>query len=709
MIMHPSLPRLAAFAAGELDGARRVRAARHLERCTACRRAVSELREARGVLRDATAPAPPAGAWDAIAARVSAGEQVILPAAEDAPPRRMSRPLLRAAAVAGLLLAGGAAAVLSTREAVAEVSELQLSPDRPGPGATVQVAYRPATLLAGADRLVLRARLVDDFGGSTYQIPAVAVAELRREGSVYRGAFTLPDSIVYAVFAVEDGDAARVDHNGERWDLMVMDSAGRPLPRALLRKSEDLDLRDTQAAGEAARRATELYPDRPDAWQKRFYAEIESAPRTVQDSLSRAHGERVRALSAAWRGRADLTVEEAGTFVFYAGTVGDTLLAREWKALLYERWPADAASYQQRVFELAERHRGDRAAADAALERMWGEVRGGSGQLAFSALQLAMQSRDPQGILRWGDRMAALEPGFGPVVARYAMAHPSIRPQAMDRVRQALRWLETTEAERRPLTRTAAEHRRDTDRSRGFFLSMLGRGLVEGGQARAGMDTLQMAMGITWDPDLFRGIADARLALGDTAGAVDALARVAADPGTGAAFADSARTRLGRFHQADAWARQVQAARGEMRDFVMRGVENRAVLGEVVLADARGARTEIEPAGDAPTLVAFWSRWCPPSRMELGELEQVAQALRGRGVRVVTVTDDTPDAEFQEFVRSSGLTFPIYFDTDRAARRALQNQGTPTYLVLDAAGRIRFDTHSLEDVLRQVEVLRETR
>lgn len=704
MIMHPSLPRLAAFAAGEPDGAR---VARHLERCTDCRRAVAELREARGILRDATAPAPPAGAWDAIAARVSAGEQVILPATEDAPARRASHPLLRAAAVAALLLAGGAAAVLSTREAVAEVSELQLSPDRPGPGATVQVAYRPATLLAGADRLVLRARLVDDVGRPPSEILPVPVAELRREGGVYRGAFTLPDSIVYAVFAVEDGDAARVDHNGERWDLMVMDSAGRPLPRALLRKSEDLDLRDTQAAGEAARQATELYPDRPDAWQKRFYAEIEAAPRAAQDSLSRAHGARVRALSAAWRGRADLTVEEAGTFVFYAGTVGDTLLAREWKALLYARWPADVATYQQRVFELAEQYRGDRAAADAALERLWVESRGKSAQLAFSALQLAMQSRDPQGILRWGDRMVALEPGFIIAVARYAMAHPSIRPQAMERVRQALRWVGSTEAERRPLTRTVAEHRRDTDRSRGVFLGMLGRALLEGGQTRAGMDTLQRAMGITWDPDLFRGIADARLALGDTAGAVDALARVAADPGTGAAFADSARARLGRFHQADAWARQVQAARGEMRDFVMRGMENRAVLGEVVLTDARGARTEIEPAGDAPMLVAFWSRWCPPSRMELGELERVARALRDRGVRVVTVTNDPPDAEFQAFVRSSGLTFPIYFDTDRAARRALQNQGTPTYLVLDADGRIRFDTLALEDVLRQVEVLRE--
>jgi thiol-disulfide isomerase/thioredoxin len=707
MIPHPSLSRLAAFAAGELDDARRARVARHLERCTACRRAVAELREARGVLRDATAPAPPADAWDAIAARVRAGEQVILPAVEDAPARRASRPLLRVAAVAALLLAGGAAAVLSTREAVAEVSELQLSPDRPGPGATVRVAYRPATLLADADRLVLRARLVDDYGSPPRDIHPVPVAELRRDGGVYRGSFTLPDSIVYAVFAVEDGDAARVDHNGERWDLVVMDDAGRPLPRALLRKSEDLDTRDTQAAEAAARQATELYPDRPDAWQKLLYAEIESAPRAVQDSLSAAHKQRVRALSDAWSRRADLRVDDVATFVFYAGNLGDTTLAREWKQRLYERFPRDPASYQQRAFDLAREHRGDRAAAFAAMERMWAESGGTSGQLAFTGLQLAVQAGDGEGILRWGDRMSALEPIFVTMVAHSSMRHPSVRPQAMERVRRALRWLRETEAARRPLTLTAAEQRRENDRWQSSLLSLLGRALVEGGQARAGMDTLQLAMGMTWDPALFRGIADARLALGDTAGAVDALARVAADPGTGAAFADSARTRLGRHVQADGWARRVQAARGEMRDFVLQDVENRAVRGDLVLADAAGARTTIAPAGGGPTLVAFWSRWCPPSRMQLGELDRLAKELQGRGARVVTVTDETPNAEFQAFVREQGYTFPIFFDTDRAARRALQNQGTPTYIVLDAAGRVRFDTHSLDDVLRQVEVLRQ--
>jgi peroxiredoxin len=707
MITHPSLPRLAAFAGGELDDAGRARVARHLERCADCRRASVELGEARDALRRATAPPPPAGAWNAIAARVSAGEQVILPAPEPAAQRPPPR-WLRAAAVAALLLAGGAAALFSTREAVAENSVLQLSPDRPGTGATVRVAYRPGTLLAGADRLVLRARLLDDDGEPAGEMVPVQVAQLRREGRVYRASFALPDSIVYAVFAVEDEGGTRVDHNGERWELVVRDSAGRPLPRALWRRSEDLDQRDTQASLQTALRMTELSPGRPDGWIKRFYAEVELASQARRDSVTRMHRERARALSAALAGRGGLTAGEVGTMVLYADAVDDTTLAAEWRQRLYDRWPRDPGAYQQRVFALTELHRGDTPALFAAMEEMWAEGGTASAQLALVALQVAMQTRDAQAVLRWGDRLAALKPAYSTMVARAAIRMPAVRPEGMERVRRALHWLENAYPAHRPLAVNAGDHRAETDRARGFFLGALGHALVESGRQRAGMDTLQIALGITWDPALFRGIADARLAQGDTAGAMAVLARVAADPGTAAGYADSARARLGGVYRADAWAREVQAARGRMREYAMRRAENRAVRGDLLLADAAGARTRIEPANGAPTLVAFWSRFCPPSRAELRELETVSRALRSRGVRVVTVSADAPGADFRAFVARNGLTFPIYFDPDRAARRALQNHGTPAYLVLDSAGRIRFDTIDLEDVLRQAEVLRAT-
>ena len=176
MMMHPSFRRLVQFASGELSAFHRPRLAQHLERCAACRASVAEIRALPAAVAELTSPVPPTGAWDAIAARVAAGEPVILPAAESAPRARRLPNALRAAAVVAVLLAAGAVSGVFTREAAAEISELRLAPERPGPGAVVRVEYRPGSLLDGADRLVLRARMLGHAEQSAWDVaPPFAV------------------------------------------------------------------------------------------------------------------------------------------------------------------------------------------------------------------------------------------------------------------------------------------------------------------------------------------------------------------------------------------------------------------------------------------------------------------------------------------------------------------------------------------------------
>ena len=114
MMWHPGLDRLRAFADGELDARRRLRASAHLEDCTECRGAVSWLRETREQARLATELAPPALAWAAIAQRIQNNEIVLAPAG--AAPAAESRGLRRAALIVlALLAAGTAVAALGAR------------------------------------------------------------------------------------------------------------------------------------------------------------------------------------------------------------------------------------------------------------------------------------------------------------------------------------------------------------------------------------------------------------------------------------------------------------------------------------------------------------------------------------------------------------------------------------------------------------------
>lgn len=143
-------------------------------------------------------------------------------------------------------------------------SELRLIPDRPKTGERISVEYIASADLAGEQTLVLRARMRSVAAGTGVQH---RVAELERiANGRFRGVFEFPDSVVYAVLAVEDTPARRVDHNGENWEIVVHAEDGRPLRDALEQRVRDLEERDKRLAYDAARELVRLYPAHVSSW-----------------------------------------------------------------------------------------------------------------------------------------------------------------------------------------------------------------------------------------------------------------------------------------------------------------------------------------------------------------------------------------------------------------------------------------------------------
>lgn len=95
-------------------------------------------------------------------------------------------------------------------------------------------------------------------------------------------------------------------------------------------------------------------------------------------------------------------------------------------------------------------------------------------------------------------------------------------------------------------------------------------------------------------------------------------------------------------------------------------------------------------AGDtpngAPTLVAFWSTWCPVCKAEEGNIVSVAQDHR-----VIPVAMQSGDAAtVLKHLRERGIDLPQLIDAD--GRHAINwgVRGVPTHFVVDAAGNVRF-------------------
>lgn len=87
-----------------------------------------------------------------------------------------------------------------------------------------------------------------------------------------------------------------------------------------------------------------------------------------------------------------------------------------------------------------------------------------------------------------------------------------------------------------------------------------------------------------------------------------------------------------------------------------------------------------------PTLVVFWSVWCPVCKAEEGNIVSVAEDWP-----VLSVAMQSGDAaEVSKRLKERGIELPALVDSSGAQAMAWNVRGVPTHFVVDAAGKVRF-------------------
>lgn len=90
-------------------------------------------------------------------------------------------------------------------------------------------------------------------------------------------------------------------------------------------------------------------------------------------------------------------------------------------------------------------------------------------------------------------------------------------------------------------------------------------------------------------------------------------------------------------------------------------------------------------------VVNYWATWCPPCRQEMPALSRLADVYRGRGVVVVTVSDE-PQPRLDRYTRTHDLHTLSGTFRDEAPAGAIAQiayQGRPATFVLDRRGHLR--------------------
>lgn len=668
-LRHPSWADLNRFADGELSPSRQRQVSEHLAGCSRCRREVAFVRQAGQLARSLETPPVPEEILDRVLERRAEGDRVLLPlespGARPAPRRR----ILPAAAAALVLLVAGLFATTGLLEA--DHGGLRIEPERPTAGELLTVHYDGAFEFASDEFLTLKARYRTENGRVWEQIAGILE---RGDDGVFTTSLALPDSVVYATFAVEDLAGDNLDsNNGRLWDIVVFGDGGRPTAAALWERFLDVQMNSLPAL-ETAVQLTEQYPDSPRGWALRFVMELETSARNA-DSARAAHKDRFRRLERSLTERPPSDPDELAAMAYYGAQLGETASAEFW-LLQAERAGADGAIlFIARSFLLWTDTTRTRSDALPRVEALWQKAPFEIAQLAELGWRTALEAGDWQEVLRWLPRYRN---------ARGALQLAAIIDELQARfpAEQVITWAqEAADAlllapTHRPMHRVAWLHTRYMNEVRQKALGHLAALARETGRLEAAHSLARQGLTLAWETEALESIGATLLEIGDTANAAEAFARAAADP-MGAAPPDAVT--------ADPrWARLLAGARSELTRYVLR---------ESVMQFPDVELTSPDRAG---VVVFDWS--CDDSEERVPKL---ANAIGDAALHVVLVryTGQTGRP-------SCDLPIPATVDWTGEISQSFGVLGVPTYSVIDAAGRVRFTASDFEDVPRQLAALR---
>jgi peroxiredoxin len=712
--LHPAFDELADFLSGSPDKSR-VRIAAHLERCQRCRDSLQFLRGVSGTAATIPGEGPSSALLDRIVASRAADKRIILPIA-DATARATPRWIIPAAAAVLLAVLGGALATRHATEMEAGTTSgtLVFAPAAPRAGQSVEVTYRPAGMLVDKKLLVLRARYRgDDPSYNGIRITTAATLHRSADGS-FEGRIVLPDSVVYAVFAVEDSNASVIDDNATRdWELIVSDSSNKPLFAALDERASDMMGRNWEEGEATARRMVALYPDdlRAWIWMQSFDGWL---GRADDDSVRAIYRRRLVVFDSVLRSGPAPSSEMIGDMAWYADQVDSATEAR-WRARLLRDAPNNTFAIQWRMIAVGDslRIRKDTALAFRRLDTLWAESPPDRrAQLGDYAASLALVTGDTALVRKWTTRFVNSAQDERDVARWAAMQFarlPALRTEGIRRIRDELDSLSHPSPSERGLNETTKEQRDRNSASRRTLLATLGQALVASGDNNAGRTALAEAASVGWNLSVFRAVWAASLAAGDTIPALTMASRVAVDPRTSTAFTDSVQSGAARVLGAAGWQRDLVSARTEYVKRMLAQAPARSLIGKPRVRGIDGQTHDLADLTNGQvTVVAFWSRSCFPAVEELPRMNDVAVQLARSGVRVVSIVDEAnSSSQLNAFLNEKHVAVPTYLDTWHEASRAFNQWGTPSYYVVDADGRVRFDaTSSADEALARAEALR---
>jgi peroxiredoxin len=115
------------------------------------------------------------------------------------------------------------------------------------------------------------------------------------------------------------------------------------------------------------------------------------------------------------------------------------------------------------------------------------------------------------------------------------------------------------------------------------------------------------------------------------------------------------------------------------------------------LSNLTGQEISLTQLKGKPAILFFWTTWCPFCREEMSMLQNEYKKITAGGITLLAINVGEPREKAQKFFKGRNAEFPVLLDINSKVAYSYNLIGVPTFVLIDAQGKIRFQGNSFPD------------
>jgi peroxiredoxin len=122
----------------------------------------------------------------------------------------------------------------------------------------------------------------------------------------------------------------------------------------------------------------------------------------------------------------------------------------------------------------------------------------------------------------------------------------------------------------------------------------------------------------------------------------------------------------------------------------VRGTSIGQLAPDFTLPQTDGTEVSLKDLEGSPAVLVFWTAWCPSCKEEAPKINKLVAEFGAKGVKVVGINIGDSDARVAEGIKDFGIKYAVARDKDASVSKNFRVVGTPTVLILDKKGIVRY-------------------